>query len=85
MLVLLVVPTASSAATAHVVVALVCGLLAAAPASALAEDPPSLLGINSERGRIDLALLAPTRSKVDFFERVGGQSVPIGTAAADSV
>ena len=59
-----------------------CALLAAPAAQA--QDPPPLLGINSERGRIDLGMLAPGGSRVSFFERIDGRTVPIGAATADS-
>ncbi len=59
-----------------------CALLAAPAAQA--QDPPPLLGINSERGRIDLGMLAPGGSRVSFFERIDGRAVPIGAATADS-
>jgi hypothetical protein len=61
---------------------ILCALLA--PAGARGQDPPPLLGINSDRGRIDLGMLAPGGAKVDFFERVDGRLVPVGTAVADS-
>ncbi len=59
---------------------IVCGLLA--PSTAQAADPPALLGINSQRGHIDLAMLAPSGSRVDFFERIDGQAVQIGSGSA---
>jgi hypothetical protein len=65
-----------------IVVLSVCALFAAAAAQA--EDPSPLLGIDSGRGRIALAMLAPPGSTVDFFERVDAQPVPIGTATAGS-
>lgn len=64
----------------RIAVVSVCALLA--PAVAQAQDPPALLGVNAERGRIDLGMLAPSGSKVDFFERVEGRVVPLGSATA---
>lgn len=61
---------------------IVCGLLA--PMTAHAGDPPALLGINSQRGYIDLGMLAPTGAKVDFFETVDGQAVLIASGSADA-
>lgn len=61
---------------------IVCGLLA--PSTAQAADPPALLGINSQRGYIDLGMLAPTGSRVDFFERIDGQAVQIGSGSAEA-
>jgi len=63
-------------------VLVICGLLA--PLTARAADPPALLGINSQRGYIDLGMLAPTGAKVDFFERIAGQAVLIARGSADA-
>jgi len=52
--------------------------------TARAADPPALLGINSQRGYIDLGMLAPTGAKVDFFERIAGQAVLIARGSADA-